>query len=66
MDTLEKAELNTSIRHIAKFLKSGIPVYNSEVLGTAGRRARRLKRSISCNFSQSCYKICGYCGDNNS
>ena len=66
MDTLEKAELNASIRHIAKFLKSGIPIYNSEVLDTAGRKTRRVKRSISCNFFQSCYKICGYCGDNNS
>ena len=31
MDTLEEAELIASIRHIAKFLKSGIPIYNSGV-----------------------------------
>ena len=31
MDTLEKAELTTSIRHNARILKSGIPIYNSEV-----------------------------------
>ena len=31
MDTLEEAELIASIRHIAKFLKSGISIYNSGV-----------------------------------
>ena len=31
MDTLEKAELTTSIHHNARILKSGIPIYNSEV-----------------------------------
>ena len=36
MDTLEIAELSASIRHIARFLKSGIPICNSEVPGTAG------------------------------
>ena len=30
MDTLEKPELTTSIRHIARFLKSEIPIYNME------------------------------------
>ena len=29
------------IRHIAMFLKSGIPIYNSEVSGTAVRKTRR-------------------------
>ena len=28
MDTFENAELTASIRHIARFLKSGIPIYN--------------------------------------
>ena len=31
MDTLEKAALTASIRHIARFLKSEIPIYNSEI-----------------------------------
>ena len=38
MDTLEKAELTASICHIARFLKSGIPVYILEVPDTAGRK----------------------------
>ena len=44
MDTLEKTELTASIRHIAIFLKSGIPIYNSEVPDTAGRNTRRRRR----------------------
>ena len=31
MDTLEKTEITTSIRHIVRSLKSGIPTYNPEV-----------------------------------
>ena len=38
MDTLEKDELTTSIRHITRFLKPGIPIYNSKVPDTAGRK----------------------------
>ena len=30
-DTLRKAELTALIRHIARFLKSGTPIYNSKV-----------------------------------
>ena len=41
MDTLEKAGLTASIRHIAILLKSEIPIYNSEVPDTAGRKTRR-------------------------
>ena len=44
MDALEKAELTDSIRHIARFLKSGIPIYNSYVSDTAGRKTRRRRR----------------------
>ena len=44
MDTLEKAELTTSIRRITIFLKSGIPIYNSEVPDTAGKKMRRKRR----------------------
>ena len=45
MDTLEKAELTALIRHIAIYFKSGIPLYNSEVLDTAGRKTRRRRRT---------------------
>ena len=38
MDTLEKAEFTASFRHMERFLKSGIPIYNSEVPDTAGRK----------------------------
>ena len=41
MDTLEKAELTASVRHIAIFLKSGIPIYNSEDLDIAGRKKEK-------------------------
>ena len=44
MDSLEKAELTTSIGHIAKFLKSGMSIYNSEVPDMTGRKTRRKKR----------------------
>ena len=44
MDTLGKAELTAWIRHIARFLTSGIPNYNSEVLDTAYRKTRRRKQ----------------------
>ena len=45
MDTLEKTELTTSIRHIEKFLKSGISIYYFEVPDRAGRKMRRRKRT---------------------
>ena len=41
VDTFEKAELTASIRHAVRFLKLGIPIYNSEIPDTAGRKARR-------------------------
>ena len=44
MDTLKKAELTASIQHIARFLKSGIPIYNSEVPDTPGRKKKRRRR----------------------
>ena len=37
MDTLEKADFTVSIRHMARFLKSEIPICNSEVLDTASK-----------------------------
>ena len=51
MDTLEKAEFTTSICHNARFLESGIPIYNSEVPNTAGRKTRRRrKQAIADRF----------------
>ena len=41
MNTLEKAELTDSVWHIERFLKSGIPICNSDLLGTADRKTRR-------------------------
>ena len=39
--TSEKAELTASIRHIERFLKSEIPIYNSQVPDTAATKTRR-------------------------
>ena len=44
MNTLGKAECTASVRHIERFSKSGIPIYNSEVPGTAGRKTKRRRR----------------------
>ena len=41
MDTFRNAELPASIPDIARFLKLGIPIYNSEVPNAAGRKTRR-------------------------
>ena len=51
MDVFEKAELTALTRHIARFLKSGIPIYNSEVPDTAGREARRRTQAIAKRFA---------------
>ena len=52
MDTLEKAELTVLIRHIARLVKSGIPIYNSEVLDTADRKVRRRRtRAVAKRFA---------------
>ena len=45
MDTLEKAELTASISHIARFFKSGIPIYNSKDSETASRKTRGRRRT---------------------
>ena len=37
MDSLEQAGPTASIRHIGRFLKSGVPIFNSEVPDTADR-----------------------------
>ena len=51
MNTLEKVEVTASIRHIARFLKSGIPIYNAEVTDTAGRKTRRRAKAIAKRFA---------------
>ena len=59
MGALEKTEITASIHHIAICLKSGIPIYNSEVLGTAGRKMRRKKTQAIAKhyeFSRKCNK----------
>ena len=49
MNALEKAELAASIHHIVRFLKSGIPIYNSEVPDTADRETRRRRTQANAN-----------------
>ena len=44
MNTLEKAELTALVRHIERFLESGMPIHNPEVLDTDGRKTRRRGR----------------------
>ena len=38
INTTEKAKLTSSNRHIERFSKSRIPIYNSEIPDTAGRK----------------------------
>ena len=51
MDFLEKIEITASIGHIARFSKSGIPIYNSEVPDTAGRKTRTRTLAIAKHFA---------------
>ena len=51
MGILEKAELTPLICHIARFLKSGIPIYNSDVPNMAGRKTRRRTLAIVKSFA---------------
>ena len=51
MNILEKAELTASICHIDRFLKSGMPIYNSEVSDTAGRKTRSRTQGIAKRFA---------------
>ena len=53
MGTLEKATLNASISHIARFLKLEILIYNSNILDTTGikTRGRRKKQAIAKCFA---------------
>ena len=45
MNTFEKAELTDLVCHIERFLKSGIPICNSDLSDTAGRKTRRRRRA---------------------
>ena len=47
MDTLENPALITTIRHIARFLKSEIPIYNSEVPNKDGRRTQAIAKRFA-------------------
>ena len=61
IDTLEKAELTASIRHIVILLKSDIPIYNSEVPDTAGRKTTtRRTHAIVKRFSIYANAIIGW------
>ena len=51
MDILQKAELTASIHHIARFFKSGIPIYSSEDPDTAGRKLKRRTYAIVKRFA---------------
>ena len=57
MNTLEKAELNISLHHSERFSKSGIPIYNSEVLDIAGRKIRIFEVG-HIRHSIKHYKLC--------
>ena len=50
MYTLGKAEITALIRHIARFFKSGIQIYNSEVLDRTGRKTRRRTLAMKKRF----------------
>ena len=52
MNALEKAELTTSVSHIERFSKSGMPIYNFNVPDTAGRKTttRRKKQAITKHY----------------
>ena len=51
MDTLEKAEVTALIHHIARFLKSGIPINNSKVPDKVDRKTRRRTQTIAKCFA---------------
>ena len=44
MDTLEKAELTSFVRYVARFLKSGIPIYSSKLPDRADRKTKKRRR----------------------
>ena len=44
INTLENDEFTASVRHIEIFSKSGMPIYNSKVPDTTGRKTRKRRR----------------------
>ena len=52
MNTLEKAELTSSVHDIERFSKPGIPIYKSKVPDMADRKARRRKRRRTQAFAK--------------
>ena len=62
MDTLEIAALTTLICHIRRFLKSEIPVYNSEALDKACRKTRRRRRRRKGRITQAIAKRYAFYG----
>ena len=57
MDTLERTVVTALIHHIARFLKSGIPIYNSKVPDKVcrKRRRRRTQTIAKCFAFHECY-----------
>ena len=56
MGTLKNAELSALILHIARFLKSGIPIYNSNVPETVTKKNPRRTQAITkrLEFHKKC------------
>ena len=54
IDTLEKAELTAPICHIARFLKSGISIFNFEVPDTAAIEKERRRTETIAKRSAIC------------
>ena len=65
--TLENAQLTATIRHIARFLKSGIPIYNTVVQDTAGKKKKTIRtQAIAKCFAFYANAIIEACALNNS
>ena len=60
MNTSEKAEHNALIRHIERFSKSRMPIYNFEVLDMAGRKNtdNYKKLCVLGKYSKSFFLVC--------
>ena len=56
MGTSKNAELSALILHIARFLKSGIPIYNSNVPETVTKKKTRRTQAITKRLE--CHKKC--------
>ena len=47
MNTLEKADITDALHDIERFSESGIPIYDSTVPDTPGRKTRRRTQAIA-------------------